>query len=289
MQYIMTQVQFGWLIRSIHSWSANLMIFTAFAHMFSVLFLKAYRKPRELTWVSGVILLFLVMGFGFSGYLLPWNTLAFFATKVGTEITGQVPIIGKPLMIFLRGGEDVTGATLSRFFGFHVAVLPGVGNGADSCAPAFGSAAGHQRASEAGGAVDRESVCEAGNEIFPQLHAAGNDGLVRSPGSARALAALFPVESRSQGRSFCVGTSGNQAGVVLPLHVPDAEAYSSQVWFIDGEVLGVLVFGVVALLWLLLPFLESDHPSRTKRWITGAAVFALAYVAGMSLYGHLAK
>src|SRR6266567_5341227 len=125
-QYIMTQVQFGWLIRSIHSWSANLMIFTAFAHMFSVLFLKAYRKPRELPWVSGVLLLFLALGFGFSGYLLPWNTLAFFATKVGTEITGQVPVVGRHLMIFLRGGEDVTGATLTRFFGFHVAVLPGL-------------------------------------------------------------------------------------------------------------------------------------------------------------------
>ena len=88
-QYIMTRVQFGWLIRSIHSWSANLMIFTAFVHMFSVVFLKAYRKPRELTWVTGVILLALVMGFGFSGYLLPWNTLAFFATKVGTEIAAR--------------------------------------------------------------------------------------------------------------------------------------------------------------------------------------------------------
>ena len=94
-QYIMTRVQFGWLVRSIHSWAANLMIFTAFCHMFSVLFLRAYRKPRELTWVSGMILLFLAMGFGFSGYLLPWNTLAFFATKVGTEITGQVPV-GRP-------------------------------------------------------------------------------------------------------------------------------------------------------------------------------------------------
>src|SRR2546428_6244462 len=71
-----------------------------------------------------VILLFLVMGFGFSGYLLPWNTLAFFATKVGTEITGQVPIIGKPLMIFLRAGEEVTGATLTPFFCFHVGCLP---------------------------------------------------------------------------------------------------------------------------------------------------------------------
>src|ERR1700693_331331 len=125
-QYIMTRVQFGWLIRSIHSWAANLMILTAFAHMFSVIFLRAYRKPRELTWLSGMILLFLAMGFGFSGYLLPWNTLAFFATKVGTEIAGQVPFIGHSLMVFLRGGEEVTGATLTRFFGFHVAVLPGL-------------------------------------------------------------------------------------------------------------------------------------------------------------------
>src|SRR6202795_5213423 len=98
-QYITTQVQFGWLVRSIHSWSANLMILTAFAHMFSVLFLKAYRKPRELTWVTGAVLLLLSMGFGFSGYLLPWNTLAFFATKVGTEVAGQVPVIGKWIVI----------------------------------------------------------------------------------------------------------------------------------------------------------------------------------------------
>jgi cytochrome b6 len=102
------------------------MIFTAFLHMFSVLFLRAYRKPRELTWVSGMILLFLVLGFGFSGYLLPWNTLAFFATKVGTEITGQVPLVGHTMMVLMRGGEEVTGATLTRFFGVHVAVLPGL-------------------------------------------------------------------------------------------------------------------------------------------------------------------
>ena len=86
-QFIMTQVQFGWLVRSVHSWSANLLVFMAFAHLFSVLFLKSYRKPRELTWVSGMLLLFLMLGFGFSGYLLPWNTLSYFATKVGTRDT----------------------------------------------------------------------------------------------------------------------------------------------------------------------------------------------------------
>src|SRR6266702_2637545 len=123
-QFIMTEVKFGWLIRSIPTWSANLMIATLFIHTFSVYFLRAYREPRELTWISGVLLLFIVICFGFSGYLLPWNKLAFFATKVGTEIAGVVPIVGRPILRFLRGGDDVTGATLTRFFGFHVAVLP---------------------------------------------------------------------------------------------------------------------------------------------------------------------
>src|SRR5204862_2035566 len=125
-QFIVTQVQFGWLIRNIHSWSANLLIAVAFAHFFSVFFLKSYRKPRELTWVSGILLLFLMLGFGFSGYLLPWNELSFFATKVGTGIAGSVPLVGHFMLRLLRGGDDVTGATLSRFFGFHVAVLPAI-------------------------------------------------------------------------------------------------------------------------------------------------------------------
>ena len=93
-QFIVTRVEFGWLVRNIHSWAANLLIAVAFAHLFSVLFLKAYRKPRELTWISGVFLLFVLLGFGFSGYLLPWNELAFFATKVGTGIPGSLPVIG---------------------------------------------------------------------------------------------------------------------------------------------------------------------------------------------------
>ena len=123
-QFIMTRVPFGWLVRSIHSWSANLMVGAAFVHLFSVLFLKAYRKPRELTWVSGVFLLFLTMGFGFTGYLLPWNELAFFATRVGTDIAKGLPVVGEGIVRFLRGGPDVTGATLTRFFGVHMAVLP---------------------------------------------------------------------------------------------------------------------------------------------------------------------
>jgi cytochrome b6 len=125
-QFIVTRVRFGWLVRSIHSWSANLMILAAFIHMFSVVFLRSYRRPREATWLSGIVLLALALGFGFSGYLLPWNTISYFATKVGTDMAASIPVVGHELARFLRGGEDVSGATLTRFFGFHVAVLPGL-------------------------------------------------------------------------------------------------------------------------------------------------------------------
>src|SRR5437870_4015146 len=103
-QFIMAEVRFGWLIRSIHSWSANLMILTLFIHMASVYLTRAYRPPRQMTWITGVALLMLVLAFGFSGYLLPWNKLAFFATQVGTQIVGSVPIAGSFLLRFLRGG-----------------------------------------------------------------------------------------------------------------------------------------------------------------------------------------
>src|SRR4029450_134302 len=125
-QYIMAEVPFGWLIRSIHAWGANLFVAVVFLHLISTFFLKAYRAPREMTWISGAILLFLTMGFGFSGYLLPWNTLSYFATNVATDVPAQIPGIGPLLSRILRGGSDVTGATLSRFYGIHVAILPAV-------------------------------------------------------------------------------------------------------------------------------------------------------------------
>ena len=103
-KFIMTRVEFGWLIRSIHAWSANTMIFCVFVHLFSTFFLKAYRKPRELTWMSGVVLFGLVLGFGFTGYLLPWNEVSYFATKVGTAIAGTVPLIGPYVRQILLGG-----------------------------------------------------------------------------------------------------------------------------------------------------------------------------------------
>lgn len=121
---IMVQVPYGWLIRSIHHWASNLMIVLVFAHFFSTLLVKAYRRPRELTWLTGMLLLILVLFFGYSGYTLPYDERAFFAFNVGTDMAGTVPVVGKFMLQFLRGGEVVGTNTLNRFFALHVAVLP---------------------------------------------------------------------------------------------------------------------------------------------------------------------
>jgi len=123
-RFLTTKVPFGWLVRSLHCWSAHLMILSLVVHMLSTMMLKAYRPPRELTWVTGFALFGLALGFGFSGYLLPWNELAFFATAVGTDSVKSVPVIGEWLLNVLRGGPDVTINTLYRFFALHVCILP---------------------------------------------------------------------------------------------------------------------------------------------------------------------
>ena len=288
-QYIMTQVQFGWLIRSIHSWSANLMIFTAFAHMFSVLFLKAYRKPRELTWVSGVILLFLVLGFGFSGYLLPWNTLAFFATKVGTQITGQVPIIGHPLMIFLRGGEEVTSATATRFFGFHVAVLPGLATVFIGLHILLVQRFGISVPTSVQSEWEAKPPAKREMNFFPNFMLRELIAWYTALGALGALAALFPWNLGVKADPFAPAPAGIKPEWYFLFMFQTLKLIPSKVWLIDGEILGVLAFGLAGAVWLMLPFFDSAPPQRSKPWIRGFAVFALAYIASMSVYGHLAK
>ncbi len=123
-QYIMTGVQFGWLIRGVHHWAASLMVLTVFLHMLRVFFYGAYKYPREITWVTGVVLLLATLGMGFTGYLLPWNQKAYWATTVGTSIAGTVPGIGDFILRALRGGADLSAMTLTRFFAAHVWMLP---------------------------------------------------------------------------------------------------------------------------------------------------------------------
>jgi quinol-cytochrome oxidoreductase complex cytochrome b subunit len=123
-QYIMTGVQFGWLIRGIHHWGASLMVLVVFIHMVRVFVTASYKYPRELTWLIGIGLLLMTVGMGFTGYLLPWNQKAFWATTVGTQIAGSVPFIGDFILKALRGGTDLSALTLQRFFAAHIWILP---------------------------------------------------------------------------------------------------------------------------------------------------------------------
>jgi quinol-cytochrome oxidoreductase complex cytochrome b subunit len=123
-QYIMNGVSFGWLIRGIHHWGASLMVLIVFFHMLRTYFFGAYKYPREFTWVTGVVLLLLTLGMGFTGYLLPWNQRAYWATTVATSIAGTVPFIGQFINQALRGGADLSAVTLARFFSMHIWWFP---------------------------------------------------------------------------------------------------------------------------------------------------------------------
>ncbi len=123
-QYIMNGVAFGWLIRGIHHWGASLMVLIVFFHMLRTFYFGAYKYPREFTWVTGVLLLFLTLGMGFTGYLLPWDQRAYWATTVGTSIAATVPFIGNFINQVLRGGADLSAVTLARFFSVHIWWFP---------------------------------------------------------------------------------------------------------------------------------------------------------------------
>lgn len=123
-QFIMNQVPYGWLFRLMHVVGSNLMVAVVICHLGSVFFLGAYKKPRELTWVVGALLFLTTLGFCLSGYLLAWSQLSFWATTVVTTMPQAFPLIGNFVSEIMRGGENVSGATLNRFFAMHVAFLP---------------------------------------------------------------------------------------------------------------------------------------------------------------------
>jgi cytochrome b6 len=281
-QFIMTEVQFGWLIRSVHSWSANLLIATLFIHMFSVFFMRAYRSPRELTWVTGVLLLFIALGFGFSGYLLPWNKLSFFATKVGTDIAGVIPIVGESLMRFLRGGEDVTGATLTRFFGFHVAVLPAVTTLLIAIHLLMVQLHGMSVPPQLEG-KDLKRM-----KFFPNFFLRDLIGWILAIGVLAALAALFPWELGEKADPFAPAPAGIRPEWYFLFMFQTLKYVPAKIGGIDGEVVGILLFAIGAVVWLLIPFLDRSNGKRKRRFIfTLFGLLVILYIVVMTIVGYL--
>lgn len=285
-QFIMTEVEFGWLIRSIHSWAANLLIGVLFVHMFSAFLMKAYRKPREITWMSGVALFGLMMGFGFSGYLLPWNELAFFATKVGTAMASALPFVGGFVLRLMRGGDEVTGATLSRFYGIHVAILPAL---TTLVLALHLLLVQKQGMSVPPGVKKHQGENVPTMRFVPDFLLRDLVGWLAALAVLAALAAFFPWELGEKVDPFQPVPGGTkpewfflfmyQALKFLPPHL------FGQTW-LEGEVVGVLAFGLLGALWFVVPFL--DHRASREELsplFTRVGLLAILFITVMTILG----
>ena len=282
-QFLMAEVEFGWLIRSIHAWAANLMIFTLFVHLFSVLLLKAYRSPREVTWVSGVGLMALALGFGFTGYLLPWNELAYFATKVGTEITAAVPVVGGFLRRLLRGGEEVTGATLTRFYGIHVAILPAL----TTLFLGLHLFLVQKHGMSVPLGVERRGGARRVMPFFPNFLLRDLVGWLSALAALAALAAYWPAELGKKADPFAPAPIGIKPEWYFMFMFQTLKYLPSHVLGIEGEVVGVVGFGVGGLVLLLLPFLDRRATrGEGSRLFTGVGIVLILYMLVLTYLGY---
>jgi cytochrome b6 len=283
-RFIMAEVEFGWLIRSIHGWSANLMVATMFVHLFSVYLTQAYRKPRELTWVTGMLLFGATLFFRFSGYLLPWNELAFFATKVGTDVAAQVPLVGKFIGRLLRGGDGVTGATLSRFYGIHIAILPGVTTLLLGLHLFLVQKQGMSRPIGEAGEPGR---APRAMPFVPHFLLRDLAGWTAALALLAALAAMFPWELGRKADPFAPAPAGIRPEWYFVFMFQTLTYIPAKVGPVDGEVLGVLGFGLGGLFLLLVPFLDRKaQRGERSRLVVAIGWAIIAYMAAFTALGY---
>jgi len=283
-EFLVSTVPFGWLVRSIHAWSANLMVFFAFVHLVSVYFMKAYRPPRELTWATGVVLMLLIFAFGFSGYLLPWNQLSFFATLVGTDIPGVVPVVGKFMLRFLRGGDRVTGGTLSRFYGWHVAILPAI-----TVSVLFVHLALVQvKGMSIPRVAEEETKRRTPMKFFPHFALRDLSGWIFALGVVAALAALLPWELGEKADPFAPAYANIRPEWYYVFMFQTLKLVpGGEIMGVEYEAIPIILFGLAGLLLLLVPFLDrgAARNGRSPMWTIGG-IAGLAFVIVMTCWGY---
>jgi len=291
-QFIISNVSFGWLIRALHSWSANLMVLAVFVHMFTVYFTSAYRKPRELTWLSGIGLLGLALAFGFSGYLLPWNELAFFATRVGTGTAGALPVIGETLKVAMRGGEEVTGATIGRFFGLHVAILPGIFMVLLSIHLILIQRQGMSEPLEWHGKPQQDKKYMM---FFPSFVLRDLLVWLIVLNVLAILAVLFPDGIGVV--HWPLGVKADPFTPPPPVIRPEwyfmfafqaLKMLPAHIFFLEGELFGIIVFSVGGLIWALVPFLDRKSArNQISAFYMAFGYLVLAFIIVMTILGYI--
>jgi cytochrome b6 len=224
-----------------------------------------------------MLLLFLALAFGFSGYLLPWNKLAFFATKVGTQSAGSIPIAGPFLLKIMRGGEEVTGATLTRFFGFHVAVLPGVTTLLLLLHLALVQKWG----------MSSPKPNMPGMPFFPNFVLRELMAWYSALAVLGVLAALLPWELGEKADAFAPAPAGIRPEWYFLSMFYTLKLIPSRVWIVEGELLGVLGFAAGAVAWTLVPFWGQRLEAGGKRFmLNSVGVLLIAYLVTFSALGY---
>jgi quinol-cytochrome oxidoreductase complex cytochrome b subunit len=289
------QTPFGALVRGVHHWTASLLVILVAVHALRVFVWAAYRYPRELTWVVGALLFFVVMGFAFTGYLLPWDQKAYWATVVGTNIAGSVPFIGRQMVELLRGGPELGAVTLARFYGIHVWVLPAllvplvafhffavVRQGIAASPrrkPLVAAIEGESRRD----AYQREYAAEkaAGR---PFWHALMKDALV----SIVLLGSIFAL-TIALGAPLDPKANPNATG-----YAPRPEWYFLSLfqllWYVKGPFESLLIFGIFViggLVFTAVPFLDRSRERLPRRRPVAMALagVVVAGVVGLTVIG----
>ena len=253
-QFIMTKVEFGWLIRSVHSWSANLMILAAFIHMFSVVFLHAYRKPRELTWLSGIALLGLALAIRLQRLSAALEQDLLLRHQSGDGYGRQRSRwIGPGLARILRGGEDVAGATLTRFFALHVAVLPAL----TTLLLLVHLALVQKHGISAPPWIDRGKMRQM--PFFPNFLLRELMAWYGALAVLGSLAAIFPWELGEKADPFASAPAGIRPEWYFLAPFYTLKLIPSHVLMLDGELMGILGFTLLAVWWVTLPFWAVDR------------------------------
>lgn len=283
-KYITGDVAFGWLFRQIHAWGATLMVIALIFHMMRTFFMGSFKKPREFTWVTGVILFLLTLGFGFTGYLLPWNQLSYWATTVGTEVVGAVPFVGEDLKQMLLGGSAVGQETLSRFFVVHVAVLPWL----LVIILVFHLVLMrmHNLATLEDVGAEKGFAHRRGVPFWP----------VHMAKEACVVVVIFAIlVSLSVFMPWEIGEPAD------PLSTPEGikpewyflPSYQLLKYFTGplGKVIGILVSGVPFILLFLWPFIERNphRQPRKRKWAVGVGVFGLFAALALGILGHFSE
>ncbi|MFP4082390.1 MAG: cytochrome b [Candidatus Aminicenantes bacterium] len=280
---IMTEVPLGWIIRSIHSWSASFMIAFVFVHLVSIWVIKAYRGPRELTWMSGVFLLLVSLAFGFTGYLLPWDDLSVSATKVGTDIPSSVPVVGSWATRFLRGGEDVTGDTLTRFFGFHVCILPLF------IVALIGLHVYFIQKQGMSVPVDIEKKKNKLEELpfWPNFVYREMVVWLVLLGILLTLAVLFPPSLDKPADLMAPAPEGIKPEWYFLFLFQTLKIFPGKILFVDGDTVAVLLILAAGVLFFFLPFIDNKPEERKGAIITVVAYLLIGYAAAMTLWSLL--